>query len=65
MIRWVGWVLIWASIASWIAESIAGSIQTLRGEFDLHTMLLWTYFTLIFLIIGIFMAQYEPDNEKT
>ena len=63
-IKRVGWALIYASIASWILDAIVGSVQMLHGTFDLPTMIVWTYCTLPFLTIGIYMAQYEPYNEE-
>lgn len=63
-IKRIGWVLIYVSIASWILEAIVGSVRMLNGTFDIKTTLVWTYCTLPFLVIGIFMAQYEPYNEE-
>jgi uncharacterized protein (DUF58 family) len=55
----IGWALIYVGIASWIAE-VTLAIWVIIA---FSTAIAWTYSTLLVILVGIFMAQYEPYTE--
>lgn len=56
----IGWALIYAGIASWIAE-VTLAIWVI---IPFSTAIAWTYVTLFVILVGIFMAQYKPYVEN-
>lgn len=55
----IGWALIYVGIASWIVEVT----MAMGDPIAFSTAIAWTYITLLEILVGIFMAQYEPYTE--
>lgn len=60
----IGWWIIWLCILSLVMDVVVGSANGVHGGLDLKLMLWWIYGTLAILVIGIFMVQYEPNEEE-